>query len=50
MGNVNNCLSNPFEYEEIRIRPEQNIITDKTLNNPNSKNLPTRYYLVKKKN
>ena len=47
MGNVNNCLSNPFEYEEIKIRPERNVVTDKTLNN-NNKNIPSRTYFYNK--
>ena len=45
MGNVNNCLSNPYEYEVIQIRPEKNITTDKTFNNYNSKNISSKYYL-----
>ena len=36
MGNVNNCLTNPFEYNEIKIRPEKNLVTDKTFNNYNN--------------
>ena len=42
MGNVNNCLSNPFEYEEITIRPQQNIITDKTVKNSKKKDFKSR--------
>ena len=47
MGNVNNCLSNPFENEEIRIRPEKNLATDKTFKNLKSRE---RYYSNNKKN
>ena len=48
MGNVNNCLSNPFEYEEIKLRPERNVVTNKTFNNFNSKNIYPRAYLYNK--
>ena len=48
MGNVNNCLSNPFEYEEITIRPQQNIITDKTVKHSKKKDFKSRSNLYNK--
>ena len=50
MGNVNNCLSNPFEYDEVTIRPQQNVVTDKTFNNSNSNSFPSRQNLLNKRN
>ena len=50
MGNVNNCLSNPYEYEVIKIQPEKNFFTDKTFNNSNSKNISHKYYSYNKQN
>ena len=42
MGNVNNCFTNPFEYDEVTIRPQQNVITDKSFNNSNSNDYHSR--------
>ena len=50
MGNVNNCLSNAFENEEITVRPQQNIVTDKSLRGAKSKDLQSRYYYFNKQN
>ena len=50
MGNANNCLSNPYEYEVIKIMPEKNIITDKTFNNFHSRNNPSKYYSYNRQN
>jgi len=48
MGNVNNCLSNAFENEEISVKPQQNIVTDKSLRGAKSKDLQSRYYYFNK--
>ena len=48
MGNVNNCLTNPFEYTEVTIRPEKNLVTDKTFNT--YKDYDQRKYLYGRKN
>ena len=48
MGNVNNCLSNAFENDEITVNPQQNIVTDKSLRDTKFKDLQSRYYLFNK--
>lgn len=48
MGNVNNCLSNAFEFDEITVKPQQNLVTDKSLRGAKSKDLQSRYYLFNK--
>jgi hypothetical protein len=50
MGNVNNCLLNAFENEEITVKPQQNIVTDKSLRGAKSKDLQSRYYNFNKQN
>ena len=50
MGNVNNCLSNAFENDEITVKPQQNIVTDKSLRGAKSKDLQSRYYYFNKQN
>ena len=45
MGNSNNCIANPLEYEEIKLRPEKNISKNKSFNYHNSKNIPSSYFL-----
>ena len=53
MGNINNCLTNSIEYEEIKIRNGNNIIKNQLRNklrNSNSKDVSLRYYLFNKKN
>ena len=50
MGNVNNCLSNAFENEEITVKPQQNIVTDKSLRGAKSKDFQSRYYNFNKQN
>jgi len=50
MGNVNACLSNAFENKEISFKPQQNIVTDKSLRGEKSKDLQPRYYLFNQPN
>ena len=48
MGNVNNCLTNAFENDEIRVKPKQNVFTDKSMSSAKIKDLQSRYYLFNK--
>ena len=50
MGNVNTCLSNAFEFQEIKVRPLHNIITNKSLLGTNSEGLSTKFNLFDKQN
>ena len=50
MENVNMRLSNNFKKEKIRINPQQNIITDKSLRDAKSKGLQSKYYLFNNPN
>ena len=48
MGNVNNCLNEQFEFNEIKIRHNKNALNDKAFYNYNSKNNLQRNYLINK--
>ena len=45
MGNIHTCLSNAFEQKEIKMKPENNIVTDKTPRYGNAKSFPSKYHL-----